>query len=79
VGVVNKILLIAEVLMVAGAILGSMLLSLNIDASKWGYVLFLISSVSSIYVGQKKNVLSLTLMSISFTIINMVGVYRWFV
>lgn len=73
----NKWLFAAEVLMVVGAIAGSTLLALNIPTSKWGYVLFLMSSAPGIYVGLKTGVKSLTITSVYFTIINAIGVYRW--
>lgn len=73
----NKVLFAAEVLMVLGAVAGSTLLALNIPISKWGYLMFLISSVSGLYVGWKTGVKSLTILNVYFTIINAIGVYRW--
>ena len=73
----SKLLLAAEVVMVGGAIVGSLLIALNIPVSKWGYLLFLLSSMSGIYVGTKTRK-SLTIMNQYFTIVNVIGVYRWF-
>lgn len=73
----SKLLIAAEILMVLGAIAGSTLLALNIPASKWGYMLFLFSSSSGIYVGLKTKVNSLTILNLYFTIVNAMGVYRW--
>lgn len=71
-------LIIMETLMVAGAIIGSTMLAMNIDASKWGYIFFLVSSISGVYVGLKTRVNSLTIMSVYFSVINSIGTYRWF-
>ena len=73
----SKLLFAAEVLMVVGAIVGSTWLALNIPSSKWGYLLFLLSSAPGIYVGLKTGVKSLTITSVYFTIVNAMGVYRW--
>jgi len=74
---VKPLLLAAEIVMVVGAIIGAALLAFNIDESKWGYLAFLISSSSGIYVGIKQNVWSLTALNLFFTVVNIIGVYRW--
>jgi hypothetical protein len=63
--------------MVITALIGSVTLSLNEDYSRYGYIAFLISSIAGIYEGYFRQVTSLTIMSVCFTIINVVGVYRW--
>jgi len=73
------LLLSMEATMILGALIGSTVLAMNIDVSKWGYVFFTLSSASGVYVGVKRGVLSLTLLNICFTLINVAGVYRWFV
>lgn len=75
----NKILLFAEIVMVLGAILGSTILAMNVPESKWGYILFLVSSSFGIYVGAKTKVNSLTILNGYFTIVNAMGVYRWII
>jgi len=73
------LLLSLEATMILGAIIGSSILAMNIDISKWGYVFFTLSSAAGIYVGVKRGVISLTLLNFYFTLINVTGVYRWFV
>lgn len=64
--------------MAAGSIGGAVLMALNIPGlSQYGYIFFLIGSFSGIIVGQLFKVKSLTLMSVCFTIINTIGLYRW--
>lgn len=72
-----QILWFLEAMMIGCAIVGSTILAMNVDISKFGYVFFTLSSVSGIYVGVKRSVLSLTLLNLYFTIVNMVGVFRW--
>jgi len=72
------LLITVEAIMVMSAIVGSSILALNIDISKWGYVLFTISSMAGIFVGIKRHVLSLTMLNIYFTIVNITGTFRWF-
>jgi hypothetical protein len=72
------LLLSLEAVMVLGAIIGSTILAMNVDVSKWGYVFFTMSSAAGLYVGVKRGVISLTLLNLYFTIINVTGVYRWF-
>jgi len=70
--------LLFEILMAFGSISGAILMSLNIpDWSPFGYILFVIGSSAGIVVGNMTGVKSLTLMSVCFTIINVIGVYRW--
>jgi hypothetical protein len=66
-------------IMVLGAIVGSTLLALNVDASKWGYLFFLASSIAGIKEAYDKNVLSLGFMSFYFVIVNTIGVFRWII
>jgi hypothetical protein len=70
-------LLLWETVMVLGAIIGSTILAMNVDISKWGYAFFLLSSSAGIYVGVYRHVISLTMLNVFFTIVNGVGVYRW--
>lgn len=70
-------LFIYEALMVVGSVLGSILLALNIEYSKYGYLLFLIGSVfgliTSIIIKKK----SFMFMNFYFTLVNILGVIRW--
>ncbi len=63
--------------MVVFAVIGSTLLAINTDFSKFGYIFFLISSSFGVIEGKKLKSNSLLLMSAYFTIINATGVYRW--
>ena len=75
----QPLLFACEVAMVVGAIVGSSILALNVPISKWGYLAFLLSSSSGIFVGVKTGVKSLTILNVYFTIINTIGVYRWII
>ena len=57
---------------------GAVLVSLNIPQSKYGFVLFLISSILLGIVSWQKNMQYLLTMQIVFLGINIVGVIRWF-
>jgi nicotinamide riboside transporter PnuC len=71
----NKIFeMIGAICGVAGAVL----VSLNIPQSKYGLVLFLISSILLGIVSWQKNMQYLLTMQIVFLGINIVGVIRWF-
>jgi len=60
-------------------ILGASLLSFNISFSKYGYILFFLSSVMWIIVAYKKNDNALLTLNIFFFLINSIGIYRWIV
>jgi nicotinamide riboside transporter PnuC len=71
----NKIFeMIGAICGVAGAVL----VSFNIPQSKYGFVLFLISSILLGIVSWQKNMQYLLTMQIVFLGINIVGVIRWF-
>lgn len=61
------------------AIAGAILLSLNIEISKYGYVLFLSSSVLWSIVSYKENENELFYMQMFFNIINTIGIIKWIV
>lgn len=66
-----------ETVMVACAVLGSSALALNLDISKWGFIFFTVSSLSGIYVSWYKKINSMIVLNVYFSVINLVGVYRW--
>ena len=71
----NKIFeMIGAICGVAGAVL----VSLNIPQSKYGFVLFLISSILLGVVSWQRNMQYLLTMQTVFFWINVVGVIRWF-
>jgi nicotinamide riboside transporter PnuC len=57
---------------------GAVLVSLNIPQSKYGFVLFLISSILLGVVSWQRNMQYLLTMQTVFFWINVVGVIRWF-
>lgn len=58
-------------------IAGAILVALNLPISGWGFVLFLVSSVSWTIAGVMMKENSLILLNAVFTAINMLGIYRW--
>jgi len=57
---------------------GAVLVSLNIPQSKYGFVLFLISSILLGIVSWQRKMQYLLSMQIVFLGINVIGVFRWF-
>jgi drug/metabolite transporter (DMT)-like permease len=56
---------------------GALLLAINIPESGWGFVLFLGSSVSWCMAGITMKEPSIWTLHGVFTIVNMIGIYRW--
>ncbi len=54
-------------------------IALNLPISGWGFVLFLISSVSWTVAGLRMRETSLVVLQGAFTVINVLGIYRWLV
>ncbi len=59
-------------------VIGAALVSLNTPQSKYGFVLFLISSILLGVVSWQRNMQYLLTMQMVFLGINIVGVIRWF-
>ena len=57
---------------------GAVLVSLNIPQSKYGFVLFLISSILLGIVSWQRKMQYLLIMQTVFLGINIVGIVRWF-
>jgi len=57
---------------------GAVLVSLNIPQSKYGFILFLISSILLGIVSWQRKMQYLLTMQMVFLGINMVGIVRWF-
>jgi nicotinamide riboside transporter PnuC len=57
---------------------GAVLVSLNIPQSKYGFILFLISSVLLGIVSWQRKMQYLLIMQTVFLGINIVGIVRWF-
>ncbi len=67
-----------DVLVLVGAIGGSTLIAANVGMNVIGYVLFLISSVSSLLLLRQSNASkSLVLVNLYFTAMNVLGIFRY--
>ena len=58
-------------------IAGATLIALNLPYSGWGFALFRVSSVCWGVAGLMMREVSLLLLQAVFTVINLLGVYRW--
>ncbi len=63
----------------ATGIAGGTVIALNLPFSGWGFVLFLISSVSWTIAGLRMRENSLVVLQGAFTAINLLGIYRWLI
>ncbi len=63
----------------ATGIAGATLVALNVSISGWGFVLFLASSVSWTVAALRMRENSLALLQGAFTVINVLGIYRWLI
>ena len=59
-------------------IAGGVLVALNFEFSKFGYMFFMVSAISWIIQGVKNNDNSLVLLNAVFVCVNTLGLYRWF-
>lgn len=62
----------------AAGIAGAVLIALNLGLVVLGFGLFLVSSLLWAAVGWVQREPSLTLLQSAFTVINVLGIYRWF-
>ena len=63
----------------ATGIAGATVIALNLPISGWGFVLFLVSSVSWTVAGLRMRERSLAFLQAAFTAINLLGIYRWLI
>lgn len=56
---------------------GAVLVALNISISGYGFVLFLVSSMLWGAAGLAQRDDSLVILQATFTVINLIGIYRW--
>ncbi|MBF0584653.1 MAG: hypothetical protein HQL80_10545 [Magnetococcales bacterium] len=56
---------------------GALLVAMNIPLSGYGFLLFLVSSTSWFVAAYHMREISLMILQAVFTIINLVGVWRW--
>lgn len=61
----------------AAGILGALLVALNIPASGWGFVLFLVSSSAWTTAAAIMRDRALAALNLAFTAINLIGIWRW--
>lgn len=59
-------------------IIGGILVALNFEYSKFGYIFFMVSAISWVIQGNKNNDNSLVLLNTVFVCVNTLGIYRWF-
>jgi nicotinamide riboside transporter PnuC len=59
-------------------IIGAILVAMNFEFSKFGYIFFIISSITWGIQASKNKDKALLLINVAFTIINSIGIYRWF-
>jgi len=61
-----------------GGILGALMIATNTDISAFGFIAFTISSVAWTFTAWRMKEYELMRMSFVFTLINILGIYRWF-
>lgn len=68
-----------DTITVGGAVLGSSLIAFNTEYSKYGFIFFFASSVTSIYIMLRSNTpKSILTTQIFFLTMNVTGIIRWF-
>ena len=73
----NPVLVAAKWVGTAAGIAGAVLISLNLGLVVLGFGLFLVSSLIWATVGWLQREPSLTLLQAAFTVINVMGIWRW--
>jgi uncharacterized membrane protein len=63
----------------ATGVLGALILALNIPLSGWGWILFLVSSVSWTFAGLVMKDMSLAVLQFAFVVVDLIGVWRWLI
>ena len=58
-------------------VMGAVMIALNISISGYGFVLFLVSSLLWGAAGLAQRDDSLVILQATFTVINLIGIYRW--
>ncbi len=61
----------------AAGILGALLVAANIPSSGWGFIFFLVSSLSWSAAGLLMREPSLVALNVTFIAINVLGIIRW--
>jgi nicotinamide riboside transporter PnuC len=60
-------------------IAGAILLAMNFDWSKYGYVFFLLSSIALVIFSHRRQLKGLLSQQLVFLGINILGVYKWMI
>jgi hypothetical protein len=60
-------------------LMAGLLLSLNVDVSKIGFLLFFVGHVGLIVAFIKANDTPMIVQNSCFTVIDVIGIYRWFI
>lgn len=63
----------------ASGLLGATLLAMNSPLSPYGYIFFVISSISLLAWAWLEKISHQALLQAAFTVINLIGVYHWLV
>jgi hypothetical protein len=61
----------------AAGVAGATLVALNLPFSGWGFVLFLVSSISWMVAGALHKDNPLVALNFVFTLTNLLGIWRW--
>ncbi len=62
---------------VACGIAGALIVALNLSWSGWGFVVFLVSSLSLLWAAARMREWKLELLFVAYTIVNVIGIWRW--
>ncbi len=60
-------------------ILGALVLAMNTGASRYGWLMFLLSNAFWIFYAWRRKIQSLLIMQLVFTSTSLIGISRWFV
>lgn len=58
--------------------IGAILITANIDETKYAFIVFTISSTIWIYVAIIMKEYSIIFLNLGYLILNIIGIYRWF-
>ena len=61
------------------AVTGATLLAMHVSFSGWAFVIYLVSSLILLVWGVRKEAYGIAAQNLVFTIINVVGIYRWLI
>jgi nicotinamide riboside transporter PnuC len=67
-----------EIIGSISGVLGAVLIASNTDATKYGFILFTISSAAFAWMGWRKGMYPFFTTQMIFQAINVIGIYRWF-